>query len=139
MGRAGLRGRHLVAGLVRAARGLTRDENAIEADEFKNFRNAVRCVDDCEFVARHARLSVEGDENGDAGGVDAFDVLHVECDGLFAHDGLQLFHQPLFFAAHEFMQIALNGDRPVHNVLIIACHKKPPLKRPSAAPAGKAE
>jgi hypothetical protein len=50
-------------------------------------------------------------------------VTHVERDGLLAHHGLQFIHQPLFFTAHQFMKIALNGDRSLHNVLIIACHK----------------
>jgi hypothetical protein len=126
MGRAGLRGRHLVAGLIGATRGFARDKNAVEADQFKNFCNAVGCVDDRELVSSHARLSVEGDEHGDASGVDAFDVAHVERDGLLTHNGLQFIHQPLLLTTHQLVNIALDGDRSFHNVLIIACHKNLP-------------
>jgi hypothetical protein len=45
----------------------------------------------------------------------------------------------LFLAAHQLVKIALDGDGGVHYGLIIAIHKVPPLKRQSAASAGKAD
>ena len=68
----------------------------------KNFLHMRRGIRDGEAVAGLARVAIERDERGEAGGVDAGDVREIERDVLPAHQRLQALEELLFVAAHQF-------------------------------------
>lgn len=135
-----LRGGHLVAGLALGAgqRLLSRNEDAVEPDDLKDFSDAGRSVDDCELVARGVRSTIQRNEGRDSRGIDALDLTHVEGYGVVAHDGLQCLQETLFLSAYQFVQIARNCDGGFNNGLMIACHKiQTSFETPSCGVRGK--
>ena len=69
-----------------------------------------RWIRDAEPVACLARIAIKRDERGETGGIDALDVLEIECNVLPAHQRLEALKQQLFVAAHQFGHFQ-NGER----------------------------
>ncbi len=80
-------------------------KNSVEADEGENFCDSGGGVDDSEGVTRVAGAAVEGDEGGDAGGVDALDMTEVEGDVVAADEGGEAVEESAIVAADQFAEV----------------------------------
>jgi hypothetical protein len=105
-----LRGRHLVAGFLRAGILLARNQDAVEPDDLQDLVDTMRGIHNREVVARGVRDTIKRDQRGNTGGIDALDLAHVERDGIFANDRLQFVQQAVFLPTNEFMQLSRDGD-----------------------------
>jgi hypothetical protein len=85
--------------------GVFDDKKTVEAHQCEKFCNVHRGIGDAEAMARFAGVTINRDQRGEAGGIDARDFAEIENDALRADQRHELIEKLLLLPSDELSGI----------------------------------